>query len=125
MHMRAPLGLLFGAVLMAVTACATGPTTPPSVNVTGQWAGTWAYENASVGSGDIRGTFQQDGANVSGNFTISGPNVQNRVATVTGTISGNEIKLSMPASGYLTVTGNQMAGSVNGLNVAKLTLRKQ
>jgi hypothetical protein len=31
----------------------------------------------------------------------------------------------MPASGYLTVTGNQMTGTVNGLNVAKLTLRKQ
>ena len=30
-----------------------------------------------------------------------------------------------PASGYLTVTGNQMTGSLNGLNVAKLTMRKQ
>lgn len=123
--MRALLGLLFGAVLMAVTACATGPTAPPSVNVTGQWAGTWAYENTTLGTGNIQGTFQQDGANVTGNFTVSGPNVINRVASVTGTISGNEIKLSMPASGYLTVTGNQMTGSVNGLNVAKLTLRKQ
>src|SRR6267142_495500 len=84
-HVRAPPGPLFGAVLMAVTACATGPAAPPSVNVTGQWVGTWAYENASIGTGDIRGTFQQDGAKVSGNFTITGPNVQQRVANVTGT----------------------------------------
>lgn len=123
--MRAPLGLLFGAVLVAATACATGPAAPPSVDVSGQWAGTWAYENTTLGTGNIQGTFQQDGANVTGNFTVSGPNVINRVAIVTGTVSGNEIKLSMPASGYLTVTGNQMTGSVNGLNVAKLTLRKQ
>jgi hypothetical protein len=109
---------------MRGAGCATGPGAPPSVNVTGQWAGTWAYENAIVGSGDIRGTFQQDGEKVSGNFNITGP-VVNRVATVTGTVSGNEIKLSMPASGYLTVTGNQMNGVVKGLNVAKLTLRKQ
>jgi len=44
---------------------------------------------------------------------------------VTGSVSGNEIKLSMPASGYPTVTGNEMTGSVSGLGVAKLTLRKQ
>jgi hypothetical protein len=110
--------------LLAGAACATGTATPPSVNVTGQWAGTWAYENPTLGTGEIRGTFQQDGAKVSGNFNLTGP-VVNRVAIVTGTISGNEIKLSMPASGYLTVTGNQMTGSVNGINVAKLTLRKQ
>jgi hypothetical protein len=47
------------------------------------------------------------------------------VAIVTGTVSGNEIKLSMPASGYLTVTGSEMSGLINGLNVAKVTLRKQ
>lgn len=122
--MRMPLGLLIGSALLAGAACATGTAAPPSVNVTGQWAGTWAYENATLGTGDIRGTFQQDGAKVSGNFNLTGP-VVNRVAIVSGTISGNEIKLSTPASGYLTVTGNEMTGTVNGINVAKLTLRKQ
>lgn len=122
--MRMPLGLLLGSMLIAGAACATGPAAPPSVNVTGQWVGTWAYENPSVGAGDIRGSFQQDGAKLSGNFNVTGP-VVNRVANVTGTVSGNEIKLSMPASGYLTVTGNEMSGAINGLNVAKVKLRKQ
>jgi hypothetical protein len=117
-------GLLLGSVLIAAVACATGPAAPPSVNVTGQWVGKWAYENVSLGSGDIRGTFQQDGAKLSGNFNVTGP-VVNSVANVTGTVSGNEIKLSMPASGYLTVTGSEMSGLINGLNVAKVTLRKQ
>lgn len=122
--MRTALGLLLGSVLIAAAACATGPAAPPSVNVTGQWVGKWAYETPGLGSGDIRGSFRQDGAKVSGNFNVTGP-VQTHVATVTGTVSGNEIKLSMPASGYLTVTGSEMTGLINGLNVAKVTLRKQ
>jgi hypothetical protein len=122
--MRMSFGLFLAGVLLAGVACATGPAAAPSVNVTGQWVGSWSYENASLGTGDIRGSFQQDGAKVSGNFDITGP-VVNHVAIVSGTIAGNEIKLSMPASGYLTVSGDQMTGTVNGLNVAKLTLRKQ
>jgi len=122
--MRMPFGLLIGGVLLAATACATTPAAAPTVNVTGQWAGNWSYENPSMGAGDIRGSFEQDGAKVSGNFNLTGP-VVNRVALVSGSISGNEIRLSTPASGYLTVTGDQMTGTVNGLNVAKITLRKQ
>ena len=122
--MRMPLGLLFGSVLLAGAACATAPAVAPSVDVTGQWVGTWAYENPSVGTGDIRGTLKQDGDKISGNFNISGP-VVNSVAVVTGTISGNEIRLSAPSTGYMTVSGNEMTGTVNGLNVAKFKLRKQ
>ena len=122
--MRWPLGLLIGTVLLAGAACATAPAVAPSVNVTGNWAGTWAYENPSVGTGDIRGTLNQDGNKVTGNFNITGP-VVNRVAIVTGTIAGNEIRLTSPATGNLTVSGDEMTGAVNGLNVAKIKMRKQ
>jgi hypothetical protein len=94
------------------------------VNVTGNWVGSWQYDNVQMGSGDIRGSFQQDGAKLSGNFDITGP-VTNPVANVTGVVSGNQIELSMPASGWLTVKGNEISGTINGLNVAKVTLRKQ
>jgi len=33
--------------------------------------------------------------------------------------------LSLPATGRLTVNGDQITGTINGLNAAKLTLRKQ
>ena len=122
--MRTALGLILASVLIGATACATGSAAPPSVNVTGQWAGKWAYETPGLGSGDIRGSFKQDGAKISGNFDVTGP-VQNHVAIITGTVSGNEVKLATPASGYLTVSGNEMTGLINGLNVAKVTLRKQ
>lgn len=122
---RTSLGLLLVSLVIAVTGCASsGPAAPPSVDVTGSWAGTWAYENVSIGSGQINGTFKQDGAKVTGNFNVTGP-VVNGVATVVGLVSGNEIRLELPSSGWLTVTGNQMTGKVNGMNVANVTMRKQ
>jgi hypothetical protein len=123
--MRTSLKLLLVSIVIAASGCASGqPAAPPSVDVTGQWVGSWAYENVSLGSGDIRGAFTQTGAKVTGNFTVTGP-VVNGVANVLGTVSGNELRLEMPSSGYLTVTGNQMTGKVNGMNVANVTLRKQ
>jgi hypothetical protein len=112
------------AMVVAVSGCATGPTAPPSVNVSGNWVGTWQYESVQMGSGDIRGSFQQDGSKLSGNFDVTGP-VLNRTANIVGVVSGNDITLSMPSSGWLTVKGNEITGTINGLNVAKVTLRKQ
>jgi len=100
------------------------PAPPPSVDVTGSWAGTWTYENWSLGNGTITGTFKQDGANLSGNFNVTGPSL-NHVANIIGFVQGNDVRLSQPSTGTLTVTGNQMSGYVNGLNPAKVTLRKQ
>jgi hypothetical protein len=35
------------------------------------------------------------------------------------------VTIESPSSGWLTVTGNQMTGKINGMNVANVTLRKQ
>jgi len=91
--------------------------------VSGNWVGTWQYQNVQQGSGDVRGTFQQDGAKLSGNFNVTGP-VLNRVAIVSGVVSGNDVVLSMPSSGTLTVKGDQMTGIINGLDLARVTLRR-
>jgi len=113
-------------IAVAVAGCASleGPKAPPSVNVTGNWVGSWQYENVQMGSGDLRGSFQQDGSKVSGNFNVTGP-VLNRVAIISGVVSGSDITLEQPATGWLTVKGNEITGTINGLNVAKVTLRKQ
>jgi hypothetical protein len=120
--MKIVFGLL--VVMLAVSGCATMSLAPPTTNVTGNWVGTWQYANVQLGSGDVRGAFQQDGANLSGNFDVTGP-VINPVANISGAVSGNEIILSLPATGRLTVNGDQITGTINGLNAAKLTLRKQ
>jgi hypothetical protein len=118
------LAVLVTAVAVAGCASLEGPKAPPSVNVSGNWVGTWQYDYVQNGSGEVRGTFQQDGAKLSGNFNVTGP-VLNRTANVAGVVSGNDIYLTMPASGNLTVNGNVITGTINGLDVAKVTLRKQ
>jgi hypothetical protein len=122
--MRTVLGLLLVSAMVAVAGCATTPAAGPAADVSGSWAGTWSYENPSLGNGDLRGVFQQQGDTLSGRFEVTGP-VVNRTANIVGTVSGNDVKLSLPASGTLTVSGNEMTGWINGLNPAKVTMRKQ
>jgi hypothetical protein len=117
------LGSILVGVAMMIAACATAPLAPATANVTGDWAGTWQYENIQLGVGELRGTFQQDGNTLTGHFNVTGP-VVNRTATISGTVSGNEVLLSSPSSGRLTVSGAEMNGTINGLNIAKVTLRK-
>ena len=121
---------LTAAVLMLTTAgCATTPMSAPSTNLTGKWAGTWAYEPSTIGAGTLSGSFQQDGNKLSGNFLIigGGSAVRNPSAMIIGFISGNQVTLSQPSSGTLTVNadGTEMSGWVNGLDQAQVTLRKQ
>jgi hypothetical protein len=122
--MRTALGALLVTAVIALSACATTPAAAPGVDVSGPWSGTWSYENPSLGSGDLRGTFQQQGEKLSGRFDVTGP-VVNRVANLVGFVSGNEVRLSQPASGTMTVSGSEMTGWINGLNPAKVTLRRQ
>lgn len=126
--MRTVLGVLlvtvmivgFGGAAMAQMAVNASPA---SVDVTGPWAGTYAYQNQSRGAGTVTGTFQQDGQKLSGNLTLTGVGSQDY--TVVGFVSGNEVKLSQPAFGTLTVNGNEMNGIIDGWDNAKITLRKQ
>ena len=120
--------VLMGAIVMT-TGCASTPTAPPSVNVSGKWAGNWTYPDPALGGGTLSGTFQQDGGNLSGNFLIigGGNTVRYPAATLIGFVSGRQVILSQPSSGTLTVneSGNEMSGWINGLDQAKVTLRKQ
>ena len=113
-------------IAVAVGACASmeGPTAPPTVNVTGNWAGTWQYDNIQSGLGELRGSFQQDGSKLSGKFSVTGP-VLNREANVVGVVSGSDILLSEPARGNLTVKGNEITGTIIGLTPATIRMRKQ
>ena len=124
MSARAVVGALLATLVVAAVACSTTQLAPPAVDVSGNWLGTWQYDNIQSGNGDLRGTLQQSGQNLTGRFNVTGP-VLNHVANVTGAVSGNDIVLTQPASGRLTVNGNQMTGYINGLSPAKVTLRKQ
>ena len=127
--MRIVVAVLLGGAMVMASACATTPMAPPSVNVSGKWAGDWSYPDPALGGGTLSGTFQQDGGKLSGNFLIigGGNTIRNPAATIIGFVSGNQVILSQPSTGTLTVSANgaEMSGWVNGLDQAKVTLRKQ
>src|SRR5262249_30016748 len=70
--MRVVASLLLIGAIVTITGCASTPTAPAAVNVTGKWAGNWTYPDPALGGGTLSGTFQQDGGNLSGNFLIIG-----------------------------------------------------
>jgi hypothetical protein len=124
MSRRAFGRVIVGGAFLLTGACARASLAPPTVDVTGSWVGTWRYDDLQMGSGDLTGTFQQSGQQLTGEFSVTGP-VVNRRASISGAVSGNEIMLGTPASGRLTVNGDQITGTINGLNPARVTLRKQ
>ena len=122
--MRIGMVSLVVAMMLGVTACATTvPEPAPSVDVSGNWAGTWWAHEGSGGAGTLSGLFLQDGRSVRGDFTVMGATT-NRTA-VSGSIAGNVISLSVPTSGTLSVTGDEITGVVNGLLPTTLKLQRQ
>ena len=65
------LRLLLVVACVSLIGCATGSTKPPSVDVTGTWAGEWVGSGA-VGSGQLTMTLQQSGTSVTGNAAFTG-----------------------------------------------------
>ena len=119
--------LLIAAAVLMIAGCASGsgaPTTPPSVNATGKWAGTWQFTPIAAGSGQITMDLVQTGADVTGGVHVSGPSV-NQPTTIQGTVVGNEIRLGGRISGTFVVNGDQMTGTVNGMLPATATLSRQ
>jgi len=122
--MRLAKRFLVVAVALASAGCATAPMAPSSVNVTGKWQGTWAFEQVSLGGGQIVMDLQQTGAQVTGNVTVSGPAV-NRPTTIQAVVTGNDLKLEGRIPGTLTVSGDKMTGIVDGVVAANVTMQRQ
>jgi len=123
--MRCARFALAGLILLGVTACATTPGPPPTVDVTGSWAGQWAYEQATLGGGQIELQLTQKGANVQGNMDISGsPRVVS--GAFSGVVQGNQLRILDPTSitGRLTVQGDTMSGEIDGVSPARMSLKR-
>ncbi len=121
--------MLFLALVVLSTAACGGTmessSAPPTVDVTGSWAGQWGYTNASLGGGQINMTVTQTGSKVSGNMTVTGTPVD-RNGPVSGLVSGNELRVLYPTSitGRLVVQGDTMSGQIDGMNPANMTMKK-
>ena len=119
--------LLVTGLVVVIAGCAgaSTPAAPPSVNVTGKWAGTWAFRNPANGSGQVFMDLKQDGANVTGPLTVTGP-TSSEPTQFQGTVSGNTITLQAAhGSGSLTVNGDEMTGTVFGIMQASVNVKRQ
>jgi hypothetical protein len=119
--------LLVVGLIVVIGGCAgaSTPSEPPSVNVTGKWAGTWSFQNPSMGGGQVTMDLKQDGAKVTGPMSVSGP-TSSEPTNFAGTVSGSTITLDAAhGSGTLTVKGDEMTGRVYGIMPATVSLKRQ
>ena len=121
---------MFLATLLAVAAgtaaAQTSVTTaaaPSSADVNGSWSGTWSYQHPEQGGGTIVSSFQQSGDKVSGTLTLFG--TVGRDYLVIGYVKGNQITLSQPTVGSLTINGDEITGILDGWDNARVSLRRQ
>jgi hypothetical protein len=111
--------------LLASAGCAGTPImAPPSVNVTGKWLGTWMFDPVSLGGGQVFMDLKQVGASVTGSLLVTGPSI-NRPTTIEAVVSGDRMILKGRTPGTLTVTGEQMSGTVDGVVSATITAQRQ
>jgi len=102
------------------------PTVAPTVDVTGRWVGTWVAVNQELGSGSIQMTLTQTGSQYSGNLLVTGTPT-NPSGPTQGIVSGNQVRVMQPTNltGSLTVQGDTMSGSLQGVIAANVTLTRQ
>jgi len=118
--------LLVGFMMLGAAISASAPSAQTRPDVSGKWQGTWAYQNASLGSGQVVMTLSQKGSKATGDMVVTGTPVS-RSGAVNLMISGNDVYIVYPTgfTGYLTVSGDDMKGQVDGMNPANVVLKRQ
>jgi hypothetical protein len=118
--------LLIGLVALGGAIFASAPSAQTRPNISGKWAGTWVYQNTSLGSGQITMTLTQKGSKATGDMVVTGAPVD-RTGAVSLMISGNDVYLVYPTgfTGYLKVSGDEMKGQIDGMNPANVVLKRQ
>jgi len=118
--------LLVGLVVLGGAICANAPSAQTRPNLSGKWQGTWAYKQATLGSGQVTMTLTQTGNKATGNMVVTGTPVD-RSGAVNIMLSGNDVYLVYPTgfTGYLTISGDEMKGEIDGMNPANVVLKRQ
>ena len=105
--------MTMGILVLATASCASSapPLQPPTVNVTGDWVGTWTCDFMREGSGVVVLSLTQSGSRVTGPLLVTNSTF-NRVSTMPdGVVSGDTVLTqSKDLSGTFTVSGDKMTG---------------
>jgi len=124
--MRVRTLLLAGLLVAFGGTIGAGAAVAQTGNVSGKWQGTWVYQNTSLGSGQIVMTLAQSGTKATGNLLVTGTPVD-RSGAVTALVQGNDVYFVYPTglTGYLTLSGDEMKGQLDGQNPANVILKRQ
>ena len=127
--MKVLKNMTMGVLALATASCASSapPLQPPTVNVTGDWVGTWTCDFTSQGNGVVVLGLTQNGSMVSGPVLVTNSTF-NRVSKIAeGVVSGDKVLTqSNDLTGTFTVTGDSMSGPFKTeICPGKLTLARE
>jgi hypothetical protein len=112
--------------LLLLAACTTGAQSPPGVDVSGTWAGTWSVPGADSGTIEMR--LQQNDGKVTGTLRVTGSAAGDPSGRLEGVVAGSVLRFRLPAdplTADLTVDGDVMTGSGNRNVLWQFALRRQ
>ena len=86
-----------------------------AASLAGSWKGTWTRTSPLAGNGNITLDLQQQGQALSGKITLTGSACLTDGASITGTLNGQAMTLSVDQGGAkATFTGQVSASSISG-----------
>jgi hypothetical protein len=110
---------MMGLLVLATVSCASAPPPlqPPTVNVTGDWVGTWTCDFTREGNGVIVLGLTQSGSRVTGPLLVTNSTFNQVTSMPEGVVSGDTVLALSPSndmggtfSGNFKVSGDKMTG---------------
>ena len=110
---------MMGLLVLATASCASSapPLQPPTVNVTGDWVGTWTCDFTREGNGVIVLSLTQSGSRVTGPLLVTNSTFNQVTTMPEGVVSGDTVltdsqsnTLGGTFSGTFKVSGDKMTG---------------
>ena len=117
--MKVLKNMTMGVLVLATASCASSapPLQPPTVNVTGDWVGTWTCDSSRDGSGVIVLGLTQSGSRVTGPLLVTNSTFNQVTTMPEGVVSGDTVLTQSPPntmggslSGTFKVSGDKMTG---------------
>jgi hypothetical protein len=111
--------MTMGVLVLATASCASSapPLQPPTVNVTGDWVGTWTCDFTREGNGVIVLGLTQSGSRVTGPLLVTNSTFNQVTTMPEGVVSGDTVLTQSQSnasggtfSGTFKVSGDKMTG---------------
>lgn len=106
---------LLVVLMLGVMIFASGSAVLAGDSLTGNWSGTWTCPQGEIKSGPMHGNLNQNGKNLTGNFTLQGTVEGTISGPLTGTATGGIMVGDIKASGWsMHLDGRYTANTLNG-----------